>query len=56
VTYRRDGFLVVEQFIPADEVERVREHFARAFEHEWETGLAPDEVNTPWLDAELAAV
>jgi len=44
-TYRRDGFLVVEEFMPADEVDRVREHFARCFEHRWETGLQPDEVN-----------
>src|SRR5918992_970584 len=43
--YRRDGFLVVERFMDPDEVERVRERFARAFEHEWETGLQPDEVN-----------
>jgi ectoine hydroxylase-related dioxygenase (phytanoyl-CoA dioxygenase family) len=43
--YRRDGFLVVERFMPADELEAVRARFARAFEHEWETGLAPDEVN-----------
>ena len=43
--YRRDGFLVVERFLADDEVERVREHFERAFAHEWETGLAPDEVN-----------
>lgn len=43
--YRRDGFLVVEEFLPGDEVERVREHFMRVFEHEWETGLQPDEVN-----------
>lgn len=44
-TYRRDGFLVVERFLEDDEVERVREHFERAFAHDWETGLAPDEVN-----------
>ncbi len=43
--YRRDGFLVVEQWLDAEEVERVRERFHRCFEHEWETGLAPDEVN-----------
>ncbi|MDQ3859904.1 MAG: phytanoyl-CoA dioxygenase family protein [Actinomycetota bacterium] len=43
--YRRDGFLVVEGFLPHEELERVREHFARVFEHEWETGLQPDEVN-----------
>lgn len=43
--YRRDGFLVVEDFLPAEELERVRERFARAFAHDWETGLQPDEVN-----------
>ena len=43
--YRRDGFVVVESFLDADEVDRAREHFARAFAHEWETGLRPDEVN-----------
>ncbi len=43
--YRRDGFLVVERFLADDEVERVREHFERAFAHDWETGLSPDEVN-----------
>jgi hypothetical protein len=43
--YRLDGFVVVEEFLPANEVEAVREHFARAFAHEWETGLRPDEVN-----------
>jgi ectoine hydroxylase-related dioxygenase (phytanoyl-CoA dioxygenase family) len=43
--YRRDGFLVVEQFLDADEVGRLRERFAACFEHEWETGLQPDEVN-----------
>ncbi len=43
--YRADGFLVVEEWLPADEVERVRVHFERAFAHEWETGLSPDEVN-----------
>jgi ectoine hydroxylase-related dioxygenase (phytanoyl-CoA dioxygenase family) len=43
--YRRDGFLVVEEWLSAEEVERAREHFARCFAHEWETGLMPDEVN-----------
>lgn len=43
--YRRDGFVVVEEFLAPGEVERAREHFARAFAHEWETGLRPDEVN-----------
>ncbi|MDX6551238.1 MAG: hypothetical protein QOJ31_1922, partial [Gaiellales bacterium] len=44
-SYARDGFVVVEQFLPADEVARVREHFDRCFAHEWETGITPDEVN-----------
>ena len=43
--YRRDGFLVLTEFMPPDELEEVRTHFGRAFAHEWETGLAPDEVN-----------
>jgi ectoine hydroxylase-related dioxygenase (phytanoyl-CoA dioxygenase family) len=43
--YRRDGFVVVDEFLPVDEVDRLRDHFARAFAHEWETGLRPDEVN-----------
>jgi ectoine hydroxylase-related dioxygenase (phytanoyl-CoA dioxygenase family) len=43
--YRRDGFVVVESFLSTDEVEAAREHFARAFAHDWETGLRPDEVN-----------
>jgi phytanoyl-CoA hydroxylase len=43
--YRRDGFVVVEPFLSAGEVDAAREHFARAFAHEWETGLQPDEVN-----------
>src|SRR3712207_8770589 len=43
--YRRDGFLVAEEFLDADEVERLRERFAACFAHEWETGLLPDEVN-----------
>ncbi len=44
-SYRDDGFVVVESFLGAEEVEGLREHFARAFAHEWETGLQPDEVN-----------
>jgi ectoine hydroxylase-related dioxygenase (phytanoyl-CoA dioxygenase family) len=43
--YRRDGFVVLERFLEPDEVERLREHFAACFQHEWETGLRPDEVN-----------
>jgi phytanoyl-CoA hydroxylase len=48
--YRRDGFLVVEEFLPAEEVERVRARWEPLFRHEWETGIAPDEVNyTPGI-------
>ena len=43
--YERDGFLIVEGWLSDDEVERTRERFHACFEHEWETGLAPDEVN-----------
>jgi hypothetical protein len=43
--YERDGFLIVERWLTDDEVERTRERFHACFEHEWETGLAPDEVN-----------
>ncbi|MSO58005.1 MAG: phytanoyl-CoA dioxygenase family protein [Thermoleophilia bacterium] len=43
--YRRDGFVVVPEFLPPDEVERARAAFHRAFAHEFETGLRPDEVN-----------
>jgi phytanoyl-CoA hydroxylase len=43
--YRRDGFVVVSEFLDRTEVDRLRERFACVFEHEWETGLAPDEVN-----------
>jgi phytanoyl-CoA hydroxylase len=43
--YRRDGFMVVSEFLERVEVDRLRERFACVFEHEWETGLQPDEVN-----------
>ena len=43
--YANDGFLIVERWLSDDEVERTRERFHACFEHEWETGLAPDEVN-----------
>jgi ectoine hydroxylase-related dioxygenase (phytanoyl-CoA dioxygenase family) len=48
--YARDGFVVVPEFLAPEEVERVLGRFARVFAHEWETGIAPDEVNyTPGL-------
>src|SRR3954462_1346744 len=43
--FRRDGFLVVDRFLDADEVHRLRERFGACFAHEFETGLRPDEVN-----------
>ncbi|MDQ6817038.1 MAG: phytanoyl-CoA dioxygenase family protein [Actinomycetota bacterium] len=43
--YRRDGFLVLERFLELAELDRLRERFSRVFEHDWETGLQPDEVN-----------
>ena len=44
-SYQRDGFLVVEEYMARDELERVREHFHTVFDHEWPTGIKPDEVN-----------
>jgi ectoine hydroxylase-related dioxygenase (phytanoyl-CoA dioxygenase family) len=43
--YRRDGFLILERFLEPDEVKRARARFMRVFEHDWETGIQPDEVN-----------
>jgi ectoine hydroxylase-related dioxygenase (phytanoyl-CoA dioxygenase family) len=43
--YARDGFLIVPEYLPSAEVDRVLERFDRLFAHEWETGIAPDEVN-----------
>ena len=44
-TYRRDGFLIIERFLDPADLDAIRDRFTRAFAHEWETGLAPDEVN-----------
>jgi ectoine hydroxylase-related dioxygenase (phytanoyl-CoA dioxygenase family) len=44
-SYRADGFLIVEQFLDTAQLDQVRERFAAVFDHEWETGLSPDEVN-----------
>ena len=44
-TYRRDGFLIIEGFLEPEDLDPIRDRFTRAFAHEWETGLAPDEVN-----------
>jgi 2-oxoglutarate-dependent dioxygenase len=44
-SYRRDGFLIVDRFLDLGTLDVTRDRFARVFAHEWETGLAPDEVN-----------
>jgi len=50
--YRRDGFLIVERFLDPEALDQIRRHFMAVFEHRWETGLAPDEVNyTPGVTA-----
>jgi ectoine hydroxylase-related dioxygenase (phytanoyl-CoA dioxygenase family) len=50
--YQRDGFLIVERFLSDEQVQLARKRFMRVFEHEWETGLSPDEVNfTPGVTA-----
>lgn len=43
--FRRDGFLVLDRFLPEDEVIRVLGRWNLVFSHVWETGVAPDEVN-----------
>ena len=44
-SYRRDGFLIVESFVERSRLESLRDRFAKVFDHQWETGLAPDEIN-----------
>ena len=45
-SFHADGFLIVEEgFISDATVELLRERFAALFEGEYETGIAPDEVN-----------
>ncbi|MDH3689223.1 MAG: phytanoyl-CoA dioxygenase family protein [Gammaproteobacteria bacterium] len=43
--FRRDGFLIVDQIIDEQTVEALRNSAARLFHGEFETGVAPDEVN-----------
>ncbi len=43
--YRKDGFIVFEQFLEPNEVDLLRSRFEPLFHGQWETGLAPDEVN-----------
>ncbi len=44
-SFHRDGFVIVERWLDPHNLAAMREHFASVFEHRWETGLAPDEVN-----------
>ena len=45
-SFRRDGFLVVEEGLLSDAtIDVLRERFAALFEGEYATGIAPDEVN-----------
>jgi hypothetical protein len=44
-TYQRDGFLIVDEFLTADEVELARSRWDDVFQHRWTTGIAPDEIN-----------
>ena len=44
-SYQRDGFLIVERFLQPSDLARIGEHFMCVFEHDWETGIQPDEVN-----------
>ena len=47
-TFEADGFVTVDSLIDPDLIEPLRERFERLFRGEFETGIAPDEVN--WLD------
>ena len=44
--FHRDGFLIVEEGLIAEPaLERLRSRYERLFEGDYETGIAPDEVN-----------
>ena len=43
--FDRDGFLIIDRFLPAHLVEAAQERFAPLFAGEFETGLYPDEWN-----------
>jgi len=44
-SYERDGFVIVPEYLASEEVERLLGRFGPVFEHVFETGIAPDEVN-----------
>jgi ectoine hydroxylase-related dioxygenase (phytanoyl-CoA dioxygenase family) len=51
--FERDGFVIVDDFIDADTVERLRNRFVPLFAGDYETGIKPDEVNwVPGRDPE----
>ena len=43
--FNRDGFIVFDEFLESDEIDRLKSRFDALFHGRWETGLAPDEVN-----------
>jgi len=43
--FNHDGFIMVENLIDNDTVERLRDAFNKLFDGEFETGVQPDEVN-----------
>ena len=43
--FDRDGFIVFKEFLDPDEVDLLKSRFEPLFHGQWETGLAPDEVN-----------
>ncbi len=45
-SFHRDGFLIVEEGLISDRaLELLRQRYERLFDREYETGIAPDEVN-----------
>ncbi len=43
--FRRDGFVILRQFLTSDEIAAARERFSPLFKGEFATGLYPDEWN-----------
>ena len=53
MSFDRDGFVIVEDYIDAQTVERLRARFEPLFNGEYPTGIRPDEVNwVPGRDPE----
>ena len=47
-TFRRDGFVILRNFLSAEEIETARTRFEPLFQGKFETGLYPDEWN--WIE------